>query len=134
MYLVQAQPNLFAIGADLWFVIQIHRHAFYCLSLYRDIDFSIRYLLFPCLSCILQGYKFVFVQSQRFIKTRIALTPIFFATAETAAPTLTVGTTVESAANVKCNGNVFAYNLLTPVTIAFAAAPANAVAAKAAVK
>lgn len=60
---------------------------------------------------------------------------IIFATAETAAPTLTVGTTVESAANVKCNGNVFAYNLLTPVTIAFAAAPEqNAAAAKAAVK
>lgn len=46
---------------------------------------------------------------------------VIFAEAETAAPTLTVGTTVEAAANVKCNGNVFAYNLLTPVTIAFAA-------------
>lgn len=50
---------------------------------------------------------------------------VIFAEAETAAPTLTVGTTVEAAANVKCNGNVFAYNLLTPVTIAFAAAPAE---------
>lgn len=38
-----------------------------------------------------------------------------------AAPTLTVGETLESAANVKCNGNVHGYNLLTPVTIAFAA-------------
>ncbi len=46
---------------------------------------------------------------------------VIFATAETAAPTLTVGETLESAANVKCNGNVHGYNLLTPVTIAFAA-------------
>lgn len=45
---------------------------------------------------------------------------VIFATAETAAPTLTVGETLESAANVKCNGNVHGYNLLTPVTIAFA--------------
>lgn len=29
---------------------------------------------------------------------------------------------LESAANVKCNGNVHGYNLLTPVTIAFATA------------
>lgn len=35
---------------------------------------------------------------------------------------LTVGETLESAANVKCNGNVHGYNLLTPVTIAFATA------------
>ena len=47
---------------------------------------------------------------------------VIFATAETAAPTLTVGETLESAANVKCNGNVHGYNLLTPVTIAFATA------------
>lgn len=47
---------------------------------------------------------------------------VIFATAETAAPTLTVGETLESAANVKCNGNVYGYNLLTPVTIAFATA------------
>lgn len=59
---------------------------------------------------------------------------VIFAEAETAAPTLTVGTTVEAAANVKCNGNVFAYNLLTPVEISFAAAPAQASAAKTAVK
>nr|DAF47726.1 MAG TPA: hypothetical protein [Myoviridae sp. ctByu2] len=45
-----------------------------------------------------------------------------FAGAKTSAPTLTVGSTLDSAANVKCNGNVFAYNLLTPVTIAFATA------------
>lgn len=32
--------------------------------------------------------------------------------------------------NVKCNGNVFAYNLLTPVTIAFAATPSEAAVAK----
>lgn len=38
---------------------------------------------------------------------------VIFATAETAAPTLTVGETLESAANVKCNGNVHGYNLLT---------------------
>jgi len=54
---------------------------------------------------------------------------VIFASAETAAPTLTQGTTIGSAANVKCNGNVFGYNLLTPLTIAFAAAPANAEAA-----
>ena len=44
-----------------------------------------------------------------------------FAGVITTAPTLTVGETLESAANVKCNGNVHGYNLLTPVTIAFAA-------------
>lgn len=55
---------------------------------------------------------------------------IIFDTAETAAPTLTVGTTVESPANVKCNGNVFAYNLLTPVTITFAATPSETAVAK----
>lgn len=54
---------------------------------------------------------------------------LIFAEAETAAPTLTVGTTVEAAANVKCNGNVFAYNLLTPVEVSFTA-PAQATAAK----
>lgn len=47
---------------------------------------------------------------------------VIFAGAETSAPTLTVGSTLESAANVKCNGNVHGYNLLTPVTIAFATA------------
>ena len=47
---------------------------------------------------------------------------VIFATAETAAPTLSVGETLESAANVKCNGNVHGYNLLTPVSIAFATA------------
>lgn len=46
---------------------------------------------------------------------------LIFAGVITTAPTLTVGETLESAANVKCNGNVHGYNLLTPVTIAFAA-------------
>ena len=46
---------------------------------------------------------------------------VIFAGVITTAPTLTVGETLESAANVKCNGNVHGYNLLTPVTIAFAA-------------
>lgn len=46
---------------------------------------------------------------------------VIFAGVITTAPTLTVGETLESAANVKCNGNVHGYNLFTPVTIAFAA-------------
>lgn len=46
---------------------------------------------------------------------------VIFAGVITTAPTLTVGETLESAANVKCNGNVHGYSLLTPVTIAFAA-------------
>lgn len=46
---------------------------------------------------------------------------VIFAGVITTAPTLTVGETLESAANVKCNGNVHGYNLLTPVTIEFAA-------------
>lgn len=60
---------------------------------------------------------------------------IIFAEAETASPTVTVGDVVEAAANVKCNGNVFAYNLLTPVKISFETQPTpNAVTVKAAVK
>lgn len=60
---------------------------------------------------------------------------VIFAGSRTSAPTLTVGATLDSAANVKCNGNVFAYNLLTPVTVAFTTAAEEAtVQAKAAVK
>lgn len=55
---------------------------------------------------------------------------VIFSGSRTAAPTLTVGSTLDSAANVKCNGNVFAYNLLTPVTIAFATASEETAAAK----
>lgn len=53
---------------------------------------------------------------------------VIFASAQTAPPTLTVGTTLESPADVKCNGDVHAYNLLTPVTIAFTAPAVEEVA------
>ena len=108
MYLVQTELGMPARNLCLFVHLQIRTYKRGCVLLCRNASVRHRNNFLSTHSYYLQTFQIG-------ISTDIHQHKDYFKT------TLTVGETLESAANVKCNGNVHGYNLLTPVTIAFAA-------------